>query len=402
MNERTGTNCDLDEAQRLGFLARLSLLEPSGDSVLDEVARLASIVCATPAAAVVLVGATRVNVIGSSGLSLRVVPREELDARETLLHERPRTLESVEASGLRSVCPLLRQLPEWDFYSSAPVKGPEGQVLGALVVLDREARSLTEQAATGLEVLANLAFSRLESYPRSLTREALLRQEEKLAATGRMAARVAHEINNPLAGIKNAFLLLKDAIPADHKYAHYVPRVQKEIERIAGIMRQMLDLYQPDKEQDRPFPVEYTLREIVSFVEPAAQERDVRLELDIASADGQARLPDSSFRQIMYNLVQNAIDASPKGATVTIHVRVEGDVLKCRVTDQGVGISPDAKEYMFEPFFSTKVDRPGMGLGLGLPVSKGLAEGLGGSLEFESGAGAGTVFTVTLPLKRPA
>ena len=106
-------------------------------------------------------------------------------------------------------------------------------------------------------------------------------QQEKLAAAGRLAARIAHEINNPLGGIKNSFLLVKDAVAEDHPYFDYVARIDREIERIAMIVRQTLDLYRPGQDSCRRFALGETIADVAAMIE-AGEAGDVGLELVVA------------------------------------------------------------------------------------------------------------------------
>lgn len=106
--------------------------------------------------------------------------------------------------------------------------------------------------------------------------ERRLEAAEKLAATGRMAACVAHEINNPLAGIKNAFLLIKDAVPKDHPDHRCVGQIEREIDRIARIVRQMLKLYSPEQNPARRITINEVVHDVVFMLEPICRQRDVR------------------------------------------------------------------------------------------------------------------------------
>ena len=145
-------------------------------------------------------------------------------------------------------------------------------------------------------------------------------EAEKLAAAGRMAAQVAHEINNPLAGIKNSFRLIRDAVPADHPDHDMVERIEREIDRIAHIVRQMYELYSPRAQQPRNIPVGKTIRDMLAMLEPLCQEHEVAVEVGPIPPELTVWAPEGSLQQIMYNLTINAIQASPAGRKCDISV----------------------------------------------------------------------------------
>ncbi len=231
-----------------------------------------------------------------------------------------------------------------------------------------------------------------------------LQEGEKLAATGRMAARIAHEINNPLSGIKNSFLLIKDAISQDHPYFHYVDRIEREIERIARIVRQMFTVYRPEREGPSEFLLEEVLRDVGDILEHDLRLREVHLTAKLPSRSVPVLLEKDSVIQILYNILYNAIEASPRGGTIAMTATTRRRQARITVADEGSGIPENVREKVFEPFFTTKEFTGGAetGLGLGLSISRKLVESMGGSLTFEDRPGGGTVFTISLPLqKRP-
>ncbi len=230
----------------------------------------------------------------------------------------------------------------------------------------------------------------------SLQRQA---EVEKLAATGRMAATVAHEINNPLAGIKNAFRLVRDAVPPDHPDRDMVDRMAREIDRIAEIVRQMYQIYSPRKEQPTDVPLASIVRDVALFLEHLCRERQVRIAIGDIPADWTVRVPGGSLHQVLYNLVANGVHASPDGGVVHIEAEMDGPRwLGIHVRDQGPGIPAEVQENLFQPFVSAPVgDRSTRGLGLGLAVVKSIVDSLGGRVEFETAAGRGTTFRVYLP-----
>ncbi len=229
--------------------------------------------------------------------------------------------------------------------------------------------------------------------------EDVLREVESLTTMGRMAARVAHEINNPLAGIQNAFLLIKDAVPADHPHRAYVGAVEREIARIAGVTRQLYETYRPEQNGAHGTSVAGLVSDAVALLEQINRGTGVKIEVNLTGLPGTVRLPEAILRQALYNLVQNAVEASPPGGVVEVVATVEAGVFTLQVRDRGPGIPPDIRERVFEPFFTTKsatVRTGGMGLGLSL-VGRSV-QALGGQVEIHDREGGGTEFVVRLPI----
>jgi len=219
---------------------------------------------------------------------------------------------------------------------------------------------------------------------------------EKLAAKGLMAADIAHEINNPLAGIKNSLLLVKDAVPRDHPHYQYIGLIEKEVSRIAQTVRQMFGLYHPDQEIKKEFMLDKTIYDVVALLGTVWQENSVEIQVDTKSI--MMEMPEGLFRQILYNILMNAIEASPRGGVVKIMTEVNDEMLTVSISDQGTGIPFEARSRIFEPFFTTKHGNKG-GLGLGLSISKEIVEKLGGHINFESETEKETVFRIILPIK---
>jgi len=198
----------------------------------------------------------------------------------------------------------------------------------------------------------------LRDITEKMAAEEAIREGEKLAATGRMAARIAHEINNPLAGIKNSFLLIKDGIPADHPYNSYVSRIENEIERISRIVRQMFNVYRPGTEGPSEFVVEDVLADLVALLEPECRLRGVTIITQMPRIPTKVLLKKDSVVQILFNIIQNAIEASSRMSSVKVTVKPSGDSLVICVGDQGKGISKSLRSIIFEPFFTTKASPP--------------------------------------------
>jgi PAS domain S-box-containing protein len=229
--------------------------------------------------------------------------------------------------------------------------------------------------------------------------DAALQELETLAAMGRIAARVAHEINNPLAGIQYSFLLIKDAIPKDHPHYRYVGAIEREITRIGAVTRQLYETYRPEKETSASASLSTIIGDAVSFLEQVNRASAVRIQTDLSRAPSIVPVPSAVLRQIVYNLVQNAMDASPPDEVVLISAVATHNTLEIRVSDNGPGLAPELRQRVFEPFFSTKDMRMRTsGMGLGLALVQQTVKSAGGSIRVEQSPTGGALFVVTLPL----
>jgi two-component system, NtrC family, sensor kinase len=234
-----------------------------------------------------------------------------------------------------------------------------------------------------------------------LQAEDALRETEKLAAMGRVAGIIAHEINNPLAAITNIFFLLRNHPSLDEEARHCAAMAEQELQRVAHITRQTLSFYRESKT-----PIAVTLTELLDDVlglqERQIQSSHIRLQKKYLTPGIVHGFP-VELRQVFLNLVGNAIQAMPNGGDLRISVRETFDwQLKRRgvsvsILDTGVGVNPQDSGKLFEPFFSTKSTK---GTGLGLWISKGIVQKYEGRISFRSFRGengCSTCFRVFLP-----
>lgn len=255
-------------------------------------------------------------------------------------------------------------------------------------------------ALLGLEAAQDARMDELE--------EGRIRQQlfesEKLAATGRLTASIAHEINNPLEAIKNALYLLVAGSKPEDPQREFLELAQRETERVSRIIRQMLGVARPSVNMT-PTDVNKVVQEVLALVEPQLRRRHIlpRLELD----ETLPPIPASAdqLKQVFLNLFLNARDAMPNGGELLVQTRIaqwQDSVvlaekhLVVRVRDDGEGIPEEIRRRVFEPFFSTKGARRGTGLGLW--VCQEIIRGHGGQIQVNSKVGKGTTFLVGLPL----
>jgi len=222
------------------------------------------------------------------------------------------------------------------------------------------------------------------------------RANEKLAATGRMAAGIAHEINNPLGALKNAFHLIRGAVKEDHPHFKYVALIDVQIQRVQHVIHQMIDLYRPAKQHSENVCLVKMIHGVLDLNVHDARAHGITFHR-VLPARVQVRVPEGPTAQVLFNLLTNALEASPPAGTVTVTLVEDGEYVRVSVSDQGPGIPAAVRAQVFEPFFTTKTSGTGGGLGLGLSVSYSLVEALGGQLGFECPAEGGTTFWVRLP-----
>jgi PAS domain S-box-containing protein len=232
--------------------------------------------------------------------------------------------------------------------------------------------------------------------------ENAMRELETLSTMGRLAARVAHEVNNPLAGIQNSFLLIKDAVPETHPYYSYVGAIEREIGRISAVTRQLYETYRPDPDAAPEVSVPTILSDAVSLLRQVNRAANVTIDVESDGVPGTLPIPAALARQAIYNLVQNAIDASPPGGRVQVAAAANGRAFSLSVRDQGPGIPEHLREQIFAPFFSTKTGGRTSGMGLGLALVRRSVDALGGRIEIRDVPGGGTEFRIEIPLPRPS
>lgn len=231
------------------------------------------------------------------------------------------------------------------------------------------------------------------------------RKMEKLAAVGELAAGVAHEINNPLAGIRNAFALIKDSLRDDHPHYDLLELVDAEIERISSIINQMYQLYRRNPQVAADLSIEKVVADVFLLLDPIATRHGVELKSESTASDDSesgdddavtAVLPEDELKQILFNLVRNAVQASQAGQVVKVLTRADDERVWIEVVDDGTGIDDEILPHIFEPFFSTKGQLK-EGMGLGLSVTENLVVAMGGQISCQTADGRGTTFTVSLP-----
>ena len=248
----------------------------------------------------------------------------------------------------------------------------------------------------------------VEDVTQRVQMEKRLEVSERLAGVGRLAAVVAHEINNPLDGIIRLVNLARRpgtdrgrqasaGLPSqgDEPVEKYLAEAHKGLVRMTAIVRDLLDFSRSASGAVGPMPIRDILTEAAQNLAPAAEQAGVTVEV---ACDAEVpALKSGTLYQVVLNLVKNAIEATPKGGRIEARARCENGALVVEVADSGPGIPPEALGRLFEPFYTLKAG--GKGTGLGLVISKDLIEKQGGAITAANRIGAsGAVFTVRIPM----
>jgi PAS domain S-box-containing protein len=362
-----GQQKQLDRAR----LQLAAIVESSEDAIISK--DLSGIILSWNCAAERLFGYTEQEIVGSS--VLRLIP-EDLHSEEPVILSKLMAGERIEhfettrlrKNGQRFEASL----------TISPIRDASGRVIGASKIL----RDITDRKQL----------------------EHSLLQAEKIAATGRMAATIAHEINNPLEGLLNLIYLAKQSASTPGEVVAYLSTAESELARVSHIAQQTLGFY---REQSSPVSASAAdlIRDVLAIYEPKLKHGHIQVHSSFQSVPSIV-VRKGEIMQVLSNLVANAIHAMPQGGRLSASVRAvtcdnaaglprQGSLIE--IEDTGVGISTENLRRVFEPFFTT---RGSIGTGIGLWIARQFIEGHGGSIDIRSSvdpSSHGTTLSIFLP-----
>ena len=420
------TRHQVERLERLSHVNRAVSASLRLDDVLDEITRAAGTLCDAPLATAWLADETERVLVRRAFHGAQEI-RDELPARLAfgqggvgLVAERREASLNVQVEGNPQLVTREALLAQGvRTFSGLPVMLGD-RLLGVLAVGGREGRLLGEadqallnalvgQAAVAIqnarlyedarahEIEARRALEELRR-----TQEQLVRME-KLRALGEMASGVAHDFNNVLAVILGRVQLLQRKLE-DPTFRRWLAIVEQAALDGAQTVRQIQEFTRVRRDQPtQTVDVNEAIRDAVEMTRARWQDESqsrgahIQVALDlgvVAPVDGQP----SELREVLTNLILNAVDALPRGGEIRIATRERGERVEVRVADTGVGMSDSVRRRIFEPFFSTK--GPG-GTGLGLAMVYGIVSRHGGEILVDTAEGAGSTFTIRLPVGRP-
>jgi two-component system sensor histidine kinase HydH len=281
----------------------------------------------------------------------------------------------------------------------------KSSILGVIEAINQAGGRFDRQDVEMMEALASSAAiaienARLYEAEKELRRlveqsQRQLAESEKLAATGRLAATLAHEINNPLQAVSNSLQLMINFELEPEERRECIQLASTEVERLAGIVSRTLDFARRPQAEFRPTDLNDVVEKVLALTGKYLQHRHIALERDLALDLPPIRANPDELAQAFLNLVLNAVDAMPESGTLHVTTSlVEGGFLTASFSDTGCGIAQENLERVFEPFFTTKPD----GTGLGLSVCTSVVSRHGGKMTVQSQINQGTTFVAWLPV----
>lgn len=397
-----------DEQLRLRTLHDYKILDTEPEQAYDDLTNLASLICRTPLSLVSLIDSDRQWFKSHRGTSLQ---QTSLDtsicacvARERKMLIVPDASQDPRFKDME----LVKGPPFIKFYAGVPLISPEGQVLGALCVIDLEPRLLTTEQLESLQSLARQVMTHLELHKSKLQveeQQARLVHKRKLASIGRVAASIAHEINNPLTIINGNVGLIRRVLghltdTGSVKTNQYLDSIEKTVHRIDKIIRGLKAISR-DGSGD-PFEEIDLAGSVVNAISLLREKfiyHGIELREFIPARGTMLECRSVQVEQIIINLLSNAFDAIRDADKKWVEISVVdgGSAWILKVIDSGDGIPESMQEKIMQPFFTTKEIHEGTGLGLS--ISRSIAEDHGGSLKLDAGS-KNTCFVLALPKKQ--
>ena len=289
-------------------------------------------------------------------------------------------------------------------HGAAPSGGPwsavlpvesSGRVVGQLLVARPGARPLDARDYALARQIADGAGTILESAGLAADLEnarVLLQRADRLSALGTLAAGVAHEIRNPLVSVRTFIQLLPERVDDEEFRTSFRELALKEIERICELISDLLAFSRPTAADREPTDLNEIATQIVRLLEPEARKSDVAMTMALAERVPVVVVHEAQVKQVLMNVVLNAIQACPGHGTIDVRTSDDGQGGSAvEVADTGLGMTPEQREHIFDPFYTTKDN----GSGLGLYIAHRIVAEHGGSITAEPRPDGGTIFRIT-------
>jgi signal transduction histidine kinase len=392
-----------DEEARLAAVRRYDILDTPPDGAFDRVTALAARLFGVPIAIISIVDGDRIWFKSHHGTEVDQIGREPgLYTSAVMQTDAFARDESLDPQLLSD--PLVAGEHGFRFYAAAPLISPDGFNLGTLCVIDRQPRTLSEREIATLEDLAAIVIDELE------LRHAARSEEQRLEQVrADFTATVSHELKTPLAAVYGAALTVArtdDAVDEETR-RRLLTVIAEQGERLRSMFENVLSTTQLESGSFRIVSRDLHPAELAHSAAEAARAHlppTVTIEVDIDGKLPTACIDTTRVRQILENLLDNAVKYSPKDGRIELRVAADSETVRFHVRDQGPGIPESERDRIFRRYYRLDPDlHAGIsGTGLGLYVCQQLATHMGGRIELDTRERHGSTFTLALPLHRSA
>jgi signal transduction histidine kinase len=401
-----------NEQGRLDKLRVYDILDTPPEAAFDRITRLVADIIGVPMVLVSLIDRERQWFKSRHGLDATQMPRSLAFCAHAILENDLFVVEDATKDERFSDNPLVTEDPNVRFYAGAPLTTPDGFNLGTLCAIDSKPHQLSVQHGRLLEDLAALVVDEMElRLALRSSRQHLAEADNAKKLQNEFVAVISHELRTPLTAIRGSIGLIEagTAGPVDDKVKELATIANRNAANLLELVNELLEYQKMEAglmefafaEVDPITLVESTVADMAGF----AVGRGVTLETQIDGPVPKLGGDIQRLRQLLNNLISNAVKFSPKEAVVTVAVYAEGGNVGFSVTDKGPGIPEDFKDRIFDRFTQASGQGSGdngpKGTGLGLAISKHIVDAHGGAIRFENSPAAGTTFFVELPLVPP-
>jgi signal transduction histidine kinase/ActR/RegA family two-component response regulator len=393
-----------DEEARIKALFDYEILDTEREAVFDDLTLLASQICDTPIALISLVDPDRQWFKSKVGLDANETERDIAFCAHAIHQREVFEVEDTLLDKRFFDNPLVTSGPNIRFYAGAPLVTPNGHAIGTLCTISDKPNKLTERQRNSLQILSREVVSQLE------LRTKVKQLDDANRRKTEYLSNVSHELRTPLNAIISFSQIMLNDADSQHlpeKFNQYVRHLDYSGRRLLDVINSVLDLNKIEEgkmdTETSSFNSKKFFDSLHSMMRKSAEQKGVLLDFILEKSVPETLVIDQAkLNQILINLTTNAIKFTPKNKQVTLTVSHSDNQLLLSLQDQGIGISKDDQNFLFDKFKQVEKNRSQEGSGLGLAITKGLVELLKGKIKLISQLGKGTLVEVNLPTSQVA